>query len=163
MLRRSYDRIISLSAHPRALLWLGVLAIAESSVFPFAPDILIIPMVLARPRQAWRIAAVATCGSILGGLLGYAIGHFLFQAVGEPLIHFYGAEASYERCLRFADKGSIEIAIANLHHKYIAPITGHKTIIHHRARRYRNRPNFGLQRRRIFRCFCSGSGHCIGL
>ena len=92
MLRRFYDRIISLSAHPRALLWLGVLSIAESSVFPLAPDILIIPMVLARPRQAWRIAAVATGGSILGGLLGYAIGHFLFRAIGQPIVDFYGLQ-----------------------------------------------------------------------
>ena len=59
MLRRLYDRIIALSSHPHALAWLFLLAVAESSVFPLAPDILIIPMAIARPRQAWLIALVA--------------------------------------------------------------------------------------------------------
>ena len=100
MLRRLYDRIIALSAHPHALAWLGLLAVAESSVFPLAPDILIIPMVLARPRQAWLIALVATAGSLLGGLLGYGIGHFLFTAIGQPIVDFYGAQPLLEEFRR---------------------------------------------------------------
>jgi membrane protein YqaA with SNARE-associated domain len=100
MLRRLYDRIIALSAHPHALAWLGLLAVAESSVFPLAPDILLIPMVLARPRQAWLIALVATAGSLLGGLLGYGIGHFLFKAIGQPIVDFYGAEPLLEEFRR---------------------------------------------------------------
>jgi membrane protein YqaA with SNARE-associated domain len=92
MLRRLYDRIIALAGHPHALAWLALLAVAESSVLPLAPDILIIPMVIARPRRAWLIALVATAGSVLGGLLGYAIGHFLFKAVGQPIVDFYGAQ-----------------------------------------------------------------------
>src|SRR5215831_5651014 len=100
MLRRLYDRIIALSAHPHALAWLGLLAVAESSVFPLAPDILLIPMVLARPRQGWLIALVATAGSLLGGLLGYGIGHFLFKAIGQPIVDFYGAQPLLEEFRR---------------------------------------------------------------
>jgi membrane protein YqaA with SNARE-associated domain len=112
MLRRTYDRIIALSAHPRALLWLGVLSIAESSVFPLAPDILIIPMVLARPRQAWRIAAVATGGSILGGLLGYAIGHFLYRAIGQPIVDFYGVQPLIDEFRRLYQHWGILLVMA---------------------------------------------------
>lgn len=100
MLRRLYDRIIALSAHPHALAWLGLLAVAESAVFPLAPDILLIPMVLARPRQAWLIALVATAGSLVGGLVGYAIGHFLFKAIGQPIVDFYGAQPLLEEFRR---------------------------------------------------------------
>jgi membrane protein YqaA with SNARE-associated domain len=100
MLRRLYDRIIALSAHPHALAWLGLLAVAESSVFPLAPDILLIPMVLARPRQAWLIALVATAGSLVGGLVGYGIGHFLFKAIGQPIVDFYGAQPLLEEFRR---------------------------------------------------------------
>ena len=92
MLRRLYDWIISLASHPRAFLWLAIVAFAESSVMPLTPDILVVPMVVARPRQAWRIAAVATGFSVLGGLLGYAIGHFLLHVIGQPIIDFYGAQ-----------------------------------------------------------------------
>jgi membrane protein YqaA with SNARE-associated domain len=96
MLRRLYARIIALAQHRRALAWLGLLSFLESAVLPLAPDILIIPMVLARPRRAWTIAAVATLASVAGGLLGYAIGHFLFHALGGPIIDFYGVRPSFE-------------------------------------------------------------------
>jgi membrane protein YqaA with SNARE-associated domain len=97
MLRRLYDRVIGLATHRHALAWLGLLAFLESSVLPLAPDILIVPMVLARPRRAWQIGAIATAGSVAGGFAGYAIGHFLFKAIGRPLIEFYGAQALFEQ------------------------------------------------------------------
>lgn len=97
MLRRFIGWTLRLAGHRHALAWLAVISFVESSILPVSPDLLIIPMAYAQPRKAWAIAAAATLGSLAGGLVGYAIGHFLFQAVGEPLIHFYGAEASYER------------------------------------------------------------------
>ena len=54
-----------------------------------------IPMVLAAPERAWRIAAVATVASVLGGFLGYGIGYFAFAAIGEPVLRFYGATDRY--------------------------------------------------------------------
>lgn len=96
MLRRLYDHTIALSAHRLALPALAVLAFAESSVFPIPPDVLLIPMVLAARSRAWVIAGVCTAASVLGGLAGYGIGAFLFDAVGAPVLEFYNAMESFD-------------------------------------------------------------------
>lgn len=90
MLQGLYDWTMRLAVHRHALWALALVSFVESSVFPIPPDILIIPMVLAARSQAFRIAAVATVASVLGGLAGYGIGYFLYDTVGEPLIAFYG-------------------------------------------------------------------------
>jgi len=77
MLRRLYDWLIGLAASAWALPALAAVAFAESSFLPLPPDTLLAPMVLARPRRAWLYAGVCTLGSVLGGLLGYAIGFYL--------------------------------------------------------------------------------------
>lgn len=75
---------------PYALWTLVFVAFVESSVFPIPPDVLLIPLVLAMPRRAWLIAALCTVASVVGGLLGYAIGALLFEALGRPILEFYG-------------------------------------------------------------------------
>lgn len=90
MLRKTYDWTMRLAATPHALWALAAISFIESSVFPIPPDILLIPMVLARPRQAWLIAGVCTVSSVLGGFAGYAIGLFLFEVLGRPILDFYG-------------------------------------------------------------------------
>ena len=90
MLRRLYDWTMGLAAHRHALAALALISFIESSVFPIPPDILIIPMVLAARDQAWRIALIATVASVLGGLLGYAIGAGLYETIGRPILDFYG-------------------------------------------------------------------------
>ncbi len=95
MLQRLYDWTLALAAHRHALPALAAIAFIESSVFPIPPDILIIPMVLAAPTRAWRIALVATVSSVVGGLFGYLIGAFLFDAVAQPILSFYGYEAQF--------------------------------------------------------------------
>ena len=97
MLHRIYDWTMDLAAKPNAMLWLAVLAFAESSFFPIPPDVLIIPMVLAAPTRAWQIVAVATAASALGGLAGYAIGLFVFETLGRPILDFYGYFDKFER------------------------------------------------------------------
>src|SRR4051812_12067760 len=97
MLRRLYDWTIDLDARPNALPALGVVSFLESSFFPIPPDAMIIPMVLARPERAWAIALVATVTSVLGGILGYAIGYFLFETIGLKVIEFYGMQARFEQ------------------------------------------------------------------
>src|SRR5258705_13107364 len=96
MLRRLYDWTIDLAARPNALPVLGVVSFVESSFFPIPPDAMIIPMVLARPERAWTIALVATVTSVLGGMLGYAIGYYLFETVGMKVIEFYGLQGRFE-------------------------------------------------------------------
>src|SRR5258708_15580206 len=91
MLHRLYTWILGIAAGPNALTALLLVSFAESSVFPIPPDILLIPMILARPREAWRLAPPCTPPSVLGGLLGHAIGSFLFDATGPPLPRFYHA------------------------------------------------------------------------
>ena len=92
MLRRIYDWTMTVAARPDALRWLACISFAESSFFPIPPDVVVVPMVLARRDQAWLIAAVCTVSSVLGGLLGYAIGYFLYATLGHWLIDVYGLQ-----------------------------------------------------------------------
>ena len=101
MLRNLYARLIALSATRMAPLWLACVAFAEASFFPLPPDLLLIPMVLARPHRAWTFAAITTAGSVAGGLFGYWIGAALFDSVAMPVVHFYHAEAGYHAFLAF--------------------------------------------------------------
>jgi membrane protein YqaA with SNARE-associated domain len=97
MLRRLYDKTMDLAQHPHATGWLAVVSFVESSVFPIPPDVVLIPMVLADRRRAWKIATVCLIASVLGGILGYAIGYFLYEAVGKPLVEFYGYVEQFAR------------------------------------------------------------------
>ena len=81
MLRRLYEWTLAVAASPRAAWWLAGVAFAEASFFPIPPDVLLIPMVLARPLQAWRLAAICTVASVAGGALGYLIGYTAFEAL----------------------------------------------------------------------------------
>jgi len=106
MLRALYDWTIRMADHPRALWVLAVVSFAESSVFPIPPDVLMIPMILARPSRAWLIAAVALVSSVLGGMLGYAIGAFAYDSIGQPILAALGkGEAMDAFNTRFNDFG----------------------------------------------------------
>jgi membrane protein YqaA with SNARE-associated domain len=106
MLRALYDRTIRMAEHPRALWALAVVSFMESSVFPIPPDVLMIPMILARPSRAWLIAAVALVSSVLGGMLGYAIGAFAYESIGQPILAALGkGEAMEAFSTRFNDFG----------------------------------------------------------
>ncbi|NSX55284.1 YqaA family protein [Parasulfitobacter algicola] len=115
MLRRLYDWTISLADHPRALWVLAFVSFIESSVFPIPPDVLMIPMILARPSRAWLIASVALVSSVLGGLLGYAIGAFFYEQIGQPILASLGkADAMEAFNTRFNDFGFWAVLIAGL-------------------------------------------------
>lgn len=85
-----YNYMIELSSRKTAMYFLFAVSFIESSFFPIPPDVMLIPMILATPTKAWKIATVATVASVLGGYLGYAIGVFLFDAAARPLLEFYG-------------------------------------------------------------------------
>ncbi len=89
-LRALYDWTLALAGHRRAEWALGLVSFLESSVFPIPPDVLLMPMVLAARERAWRLATICTLASVLGGLAGYGIGLFLFDAIGQPILDFYG-------------------------------------------------------------------------
>ena len=95
MLRRLYDWTLALAVHRNARVALAGVSFAESSFFPIPPDVMLIPMVIADRARAWSLALVTTVTSVAGGMAGYAIGYFLFEAVGQPIIEFYGAAASF--------------------------------------------------------------------
>jgi membrane protein YqaA with SNARE-associated domain len=90
MLRRIYDWCIAAADKPYALWILTAISFAESSFFPVPPDIMLLPMSLAKPKRAWLYAGVCTIASVTGGLLGYAIGALLYDSVGHWLINLYG-------------------------------------------------------------------------
>jgi membrane protein YqaA with SNARE-associated domain len=89
MLRKLYDWTLNLAAHKHALLALALLSFIESSIFPIPPDILLIPIVLAMRDRAWLVAGVCTVASVIGGILGYGIGFFMYEQIGKPILDFY--------------------------------------------------------------------------
>jgi membrane protein YqaA with SNARE-associated domain len=96
MMQRAYAWMMRTASHdkaPQGLFWVSFM---ESSFFPIPPDVMLIPMVLAKPAKAWTYAAICTAGSVLGGILGYAIGYFLYETLGQWLIHAYGLAAQFE-------------------------------------------------------------------
>ncbi len=115
MLRRAYERTMELAAHRNAPWALAGVAFIESSVFPIPPDVMLIPMVLADRRKAWLFAAIATIASVIGGIFGYLIGYFLFEAVGLPILSFYGyGEAFEDFAKRYNDYGAWIVFIAGV-------------------------------------------------
>jgi membrane protein YqaA with SNARE-associated domain len=97
MLRRLYDWVLRLAEHPRATAALFAVSFAESSVFPIPPDVMLIPMCLARRERAWFYAGLCTVASVLGGLLGYAIGALLYDTLGRWIIELYGYRESADQ------------------------------------------------------------------
>src|SRR5918998_1057220 len=96
MMQRAYSWMMRTAAHdkaPQALFWV---AFAESSFFPIPPDVMLIPMVLAKPAKAWVYATICTVGSVLGGIVGYTIGYFLYETIGLWLIQAYGLAKQFE-------------------------------------------------------------------
>jgi membrane protein YqaA with SNARE-associated domain len=93
---RLYRWVLSLAEHPQAVWILCLVSFAESSFFPIPPDVLLVPMALACPQRAWFYAAVCTLSSVIGGIFGYMIGAFLYDSVGQWLIHAYGSGDTIE-------------------------------------------------------------------
>lgn len=115
MLRSLYNWTMSLAQSRHAIWALGLISFIESSVFPIPPDVLMIPMIIARPSKAWLIASVALVGSVLGALLGYYIGYGLFESVGRPVLEFYGKEHYFaEFSATYNEWGAWAVLIAGI-------------------------------------------------
>jgi membrane protein YqaA with SNARE-associated domain len=96
MFNSLYARLKTLAESRHAEPALAAVAFAESSFFPIPPDVLLAPMALTKPGRAWRYALIATIFSVLGGILGYAIGALLYNTVGQWLINLYGYGAKMD-------------------------------------------------------------------
>ncbi len=92
---RLMDKTLEWSRHPQAPWYLGGLSFAESSFFPIPPDVMLAPMVLAKPASAWRLATITTLTSVAGGMLGFAIGAFALDMI-EPLLKDWGQWDTYQ-------------------------------------------------------------------
>ncbi len=115
MLRRLYDWVMDLAAHHNATWVLAAVAFIESSVFPIPPDAMLIPMALAERRKAWFYAGVATVASVLGGIVGYLIGYFLYDTVGQAILEFYGKMDKFESfTTRYNEHGAAIVFFAGL-------------------------------------------------
>lgn len=115
MIYRLYSRTLAVAAHRHAMAAMALISFAESSFLPLPPDILLVPMTLAQPRRAWLIAAVCTIASVTGGYVGYAIGYFLFDSIGLPVLEFYHMMDKYEAFkAAFAEWGAWIIVMKGL-------------------------------------------------
>ncbi len=115
MLRRIYDWCVDAAHKPHALWLMAAVAFAESSFFPVPPDVMLIPMSLARPQRAWLFAAVCTAASVTGGILGYAIGALLYDSIGHWLIELYGLGGKVEAFrASYAEWGAVIILLKGL-------------------------------------------------
>ncbi|MBN9478669.1 MAG: DedA family protein [Bordetella sp.] len=114
MLRKLYDWVFSLARHRHATRSLAVVSFAESSFFPIPPDVMLAPMVLARPERAYVYALVCTVASVLGGIAGYAIGYFL-EPVGLQMLAWLGKAETFEASkVLFQQHGAWVILIKGL-------------------------------------------------
>src|SRR5690349_24858952 len=100
MLRSLYNWTLSLAARKTAEVGLAVIAVVESSVFLIPADVLYLPMALARPERAYRYALVATVASTLGGIAGYFLGLFAYDALARPVLELYGKLDEFEQLRR---------------------------------------------------------------
>jgi membrane protein YqaA with SNARE-associated domain len=122
MLRRLYDWTLALAARETAEIWLAIIAFIESSVFLVPADVLFVPMTLARPKRAYRFAAVATIASTLGGIAGYLLGYMAFEAVAKPVLDFYGKFDDFEKLKACAGEDTLMLLLVTSGLSHLPPI-----------------------------------------
>lgn len=96
MLKRLTDWTVSLASRKAAEYWLAFIAFVESSIFPIPTDVLFMPMSMVKPQKAWRYALIATVFSVLGGIAGWLLGHYAYEALARPVLEFYGKYDEFE-------------------------------------------------------------------
>jgi membrane protein YqaA with SNARE-associated domain len=122
MLRTLYDWTLSLAARKTAEIWLAVIAFIESSVFLIPADVLYLPMALARPDRAYRYAIVATIFSTLGGIAGYFLGLFAYDALARPVLELYGKFDEFEQLRQCTGEDTIMLLLVTSGLAHLPPI-----------------------------------------
>jgi len=110
-MRNIYDWMMRTASSKRAPAALATVSFVESSFFPIPPDVMLIPMVLSDRQKAWWYATLATIASVAGGILGYAIGYFAFEAIGKPILAFYGKEHALDTFIQFVHEYGVPAII----------------------------------------------------
>jgi membrane protein YqaA with SNARE-associated domain len=112
-LKKIYDWVLQWAETPYGTPALFLLAVAESSFFPVPPDVLLIALALGAPKHAFRFALICAVGSVLGGMAGFGIGYFGYEAIGKPIIDFYhGHEVMAKIELQYAKYGFWGVLVA---------------------------------------------------
>lgn len=122
MLKRLYDWTLALAARKTAEVWLAIIAFVESSVFLIPADVLFLPMALARPSRAYRFALVATVFSVLGGIAGYALGHYAFEALAKPVLSFYGKLDEFDHLRQCTGEDTLMLLLVTSGLSHLPPI-----------------------------------------
>ncbi|MBB3463426.1 YqaA family protein [Rhizobium sp. BK377] len=122
MLRRLYDWTMSLASKKSAEVWLAVIAFVESSVFLVPADVLFLPMALAKPERSYRYAIVATVASVLGGIAGWALGYYAYEAVARPVLEFYGKLDQFEQMKSYVTYETILLLLVTSGLAHLPPI-----------------------------------------
>ena len=128
LVRRVYDWAIESAGTRRAVWVLAGLCYLQSLFLPVPPDLLLIPMVLAKRAKAWFFAGIATVSSVAGGLTGYMIGYFLYDWLGEPLLALSGHSGDLSTFYEYRDKWGVWFvaagALTPLPYKLVAIASG---------------------------------------
>ena len=115
MITQLYNRCLKLASHKNSNYFLGAISFIESSFFPIPPDILLIPMIVAKPKNAYFIALIATTASVLGGGFGYYIGLKLYESIGILIINFYHAQQLFAKFqAQFNEYGTLAVLFAGI-------------------------------------------------
>jgi len=113
---------LSLAGRKSAEVWLAVIAFVESSIFLVPADVLYLPMAVAKPERAYRYALTATVASVAGGIAGWALGFFAFEAIAKPVLTFYGKLDAFEAMLAYVNDWWILLLLVTSGLAHLPPI-----------------------------------------
>jgi len=122
MFRKLYAWTLSLAARKAAAVWLALIAFVESSIFLVPADVLFLPMALARPERAYRYALIATVASVAGGIAGWLLGYYAYEAVAKPVLAFYGKLDTFEQLKSHVTEGQLNLLLVTSGLSHLPPI-----------------------------------------
>ncbi len=122
MIRKLYAWTLHWAGSRHATTALAAVSFVESSFFPIPADVLFLPMCLARPLRAYRYAVIATAASVLGGMFGWALGHYAFELIARPMLEAYGKLGAFEALKAKAGDGAILVMLVTSGLAHMPPI-----------------------------------------